>query len=719
MNTAPDILARVLEGMRRIPDVDAEELDAWALEHRTALVNDIRALLQRTPTRAAPPRRPRRREMPSGHVDVGEVIPLARKMTWTPGTRVTTANLADVERSDRPHKIVIKGNVLPELDLAAERERGVSAGAAWLKKKILDAVAAGPGSDDPRLRSHYVAGADWLIRSLAPLENIAQVKNFVDDWEQATRNNLVLPHVYTGAQLRAMFPPGRGSGSGRTYVYDYTEEQHEALQRAAQLRAQAYAAQDFAAAAEQSKLIDTLQRAAQIEIEHTALTTQGYAPHIKCLPEDRYQLYRKVAPPENTIGQQTVALAGVDAPTAEAIKRSRLLSLLVNPRSSFWKNDIPFARELERKGDWSKLAPAKGADERKVADEKTSGRWTRAATGQRRTGPPTGVPHDITGEQLREAFDFRGIQYGNWVEQGSRGKYLELAFEAFADLADLLGQPRAAISHQGVLALAFGARGSGAEAAHFEPRLRVINLTHTRGDGSLAHEWAHFLDHELLANPTAEKLLPGGKSVGSTASALAVPPAFRSRLAEDASSSPLNPALHPEVAASVHDVMRALHVPSPARAAELREAREAFLAAIDDKLREIRAEYGDKKVNYNDYVRRHNELASRRKNLAPSPNRTTFSADAEALGTYMWTPTEMFARAFESWAEDKLASLDRVNTYLVSGTNVYYDMARKFRDLYVGGLEPYPHGTERRDITAAVERLVRALAKHGLPPVGA
>ena len=57
-----------------------------------------------------------------------------------------------------------------------------------------------------------------------------------------------------------------------------------------------------------------------------------------------------------------------------------------------------------------------------------------------------------------------------------------------------------ALSLNGELAIAFGARGHGGEeaaAAHYEPGHQVINMTKIKGAGSLAHEWFHALDHYL------------------------------------------------------------------------------------------------------------------------------------------------------------------------------------------------------------------------------
>ena len=53
------------------------------------------------------------------------------------------------------------------------------------------------------------------------------------------------------------------------------------------------------------------------------------------------------------------------------------------------------------------------------------------------------------------------------------------------------------IAFQGELAIAFGARGSGNAAAHYEPMRKVINLTKMHGAGSLAQEWWHGFDDYL------------------------------------------------------------------------------------------------------------------------------------------------------------------------------------------------------------------------------
>lgn len=105
---------------------------------------------------------------------------------------------------------------------------------------------------------------------------------------------------------------------------------------------------------------------------------------------------------------------------------------------------------------------------------------------------------DVTPEMFGETFGFRGVEFGNWVEQKRRQQDLNDAFDGLMDMAAILGIPAKAISLNGELGLAFGARGSGGKnpaAAHYEPGHVVINLTKMNGAGSLGHEWWHALDN--------------------------------------------------------------------------------------------------------------------------------------------------------------------------------------------------------------------------------
>jgi hypothetical protein len=107
---------------------------------------------------------------------------------------------------------------------------------------------------------------------------------------------------------------------------------------------------------------------------------------------------------------------------------------------------------------------------------------------------------DVGAEDLMTQFGFRGVEFGNWLPQDERQQVVNMAFDSFMDLAQALDLPPKALSFDGKLAVAFGARGTGgmgAAHAHFETNRNVINLTRIKGAGLVAHEWYHGLDWNL------------------------------------------------------------------------------------------------------------------------------------------------------------------------------------------------------------------------------
>ncbi|WP_261373103.1 LPD38 domain-containing protein, partial [Yersinia bercovieri] len=125
---------------------------------------------------------------------------------------------------------------------------------------------------------------------------------------------------------------------------------------------------------------------------------------------------------------------------------------------------------------------------------KVSREEQRKATNEPRTGIER-RKGNVTPEQFSDAFGFRGVQFGNYVEGPRRQSELNDAYDALIDMAELLNVPPKALSLNGELGLAFGARGKGGAKAHYEPGQVVINLTKGNGAGSLAHEWFHALDN--------------------------------------------------------------------------------------------------------------------------------------------------------------------------------------------------------------------------------
>lgn len=101
---------------------------------------------------------------------------------------------------------------------------------------------------------------------------------------------------------------------------------------------------------------------------------------------------------------------------------------------------------------------------------------------------------NITGEDMMKKFNFKGGEFGNWLNERDRQESLNYGYDALLDLSKALNILPTDISLGNRLSIAFGSRGSGNALAHYEPDREVINLTKMKGAGSLAHEWAHALD---------------------------------------------------------------------------------------------------------------------------------------------------------------------------------------------------------------------------------
>jgi len=332
----------------------------------------------------------------------------------------------------------------------------------------------------------------------------------------------------------------------------------------------------------------------------------------------------------------------------------------------------------------------------------------------------TGMPFSLEGKNISpedfiSTFGFRGVQFGNWLPDNERQQVLNLGYEALMDLAHILGWEPEWMSLGGTLAIAFGARGKGGKfSAHYEPGQRVVNMTRMSGAGAFAHEFAHALDH--WTGTGTEAMVPGGIPSGSgwcnlvtSRSALLSHRGMDAAVAWDRLMDSIlySPTSREErlkqLENKVADVDSKLAVnrtfierqqAMPAerrRPKHLRQAlewenhansvREALLRKIEET--RIAPEDGDFGKGYSNFV---NEA------LALSGS-----------GDYWKRPTELFARAFESWVYDRIAEEGGVSQYLVSGVEegLFSDPAFKG--------DPYPSGKERERINEAMAEMVRTM----------
>lgn len=347
---------------------------------------------------------------------------------------------------------------------------------------------------------------------------------------------------------------------------------------------------------------------------------------------------------------------------------------------------------------------------------------------------------DVTADQLRETFGLRGVNFGKYVPQGERQSHLNRAFDAMHDLAEVLGVPPRAMSLNGMLGLAFGAQGNGGKAAaHFVPGVNEINLTRSAGAGSLAHEWAHALDHYFgVQGGMASKEKPYASHIGPRGTAGELRSEIRTAIVN------IGAAMR-----SMEETEEQLRQRAAERVEHARQRQTAYLernqvagkvagnaeaeAALARIVAGEQSEYVElpSRKRNKDYVPvdvktvadaigfdaaqtvdMHDTVSSlgyalkdQRENFQKRLVHTGFYKSSQALdgkGKPYWsTPHEMFARSFEAFVLDRLMERGAQNDYLVSPVK---------RDQGVTDPDyPYPAGLERAAINRAFDTLISAV----------
>lgn len=346
---------------------------------------------------------------------------------------------------------------------------------------------------------------------------------------------------------------------------------------------------------------------------------------------------------------------------------------------------------------------------------------------------------NVTPEELMKEFGLRGVQFGRSLPDRERQAHVNLAYDAFDQLAAALGIPRKAIGFDGRLGLAFGSRGRGRAFAHFETITNVINLTRNRGGGSLAHEWMHAYDymsdtHQGLVSSrmegtlvnsgcTADDLVWWGRE--QTQSALRTLAGIAEKTDDD---GPLEETpLFKELQAGAEKTLgmlrplaegfvktnRIAELPDAFKAAE-DFAADAVLPAVNIVVR-WEAESKDCLQPLRQIVNRGWQALSRglwhtaaaealvkagivQKPVQPGCD-TEFYRRAQAAdggSGYLVKTTELFARAGSAFVWDRLQAKGMMNDYLVSS----WDSP----DENKGIANNVPYGWERRRISAAFEQ---------------
>lgn len=376
---------------------------------------------------------------------------------------------------------------------------------------------------------------------------------------------------------------------------------------------------------------------------------------------------------------------------------------------------------------------------RKIAQE-IAGQATIRKTGKQRFTPPQFKSiqrdghdyregRDIAGQDYLHTFGFRGGEFGNWMSQADRQASLNFGFDALKDLAAVLQIADKDISYNGKLAIAFGSRGSGNAAAHYEPDREVINLTKMKGAGSLAHEWWHGLDDYLgkqqgvkglltnspRKNPLFQKLINTMKYRPVTQEeAKQGVDAQKQRLTKNAESwlhalieRPMKQVLdkHPDIN-SRYEILKT----------EFYNGESGSVSKLSDLKKEVTNRVIPKadreKLEVFEGIFKRHRNAPETPITSTGKVETNFFKNSKEMdkgygkdGGYWQSNEEMSARAFACYVMDKLPyNSDYLIGHAESGVGMKAD-----KDGNTEAIKAFPDGNEREAINAVFDEIIQEL----------
>lgn len=422
-----------------------------------------------------------------------------------------------------------------------------------------------------------------------------------------------------------------------------------------------------------------------------------------------------------------------------------------------WLLKSKSGRVLSRHGAEQEAIDA-ARDKAKVEREKSFKEPSVSIDHVERTGPAR-RSGDVTADDLRSEFGFRGVNFGNWMNAADRQAHVNQAFDAFHDLADLLEVPPKAMSLGGMLGIAFGAQGNGKAAAHFVPGMNEINITKTTGAGSLAHEWGHALDHNygVLAGldrqkePFLSEFADKDRYLNESKVRTEVVEAYKKILgamekvdvirskedmeairqeAEEKSRKRVDQVLfsfahyankgtekQKEQIARLSERMKKgergdfvrLGKTDSNVGANINEFRDILSDINGGALEASRFEYLDSVVSSLGYALDADRFFDVHKPQVTKNTRyrqNAMALDVKKKDPYWSTRLEMFARAFEMYVLERLADKDAKNDYL---TAPWKNLSQEAEEIGIEAFKRYPQGEERQAINDAFDILVAAI----------
>lgn len=610
--------------------------------------------------------------------------------------------------------MVKKDAIWPPINVEEQKNQGVSAGAAYIKVKIREALPSKPANSSDK-RKAYVNFLNILQTDLMELKTVKEVKvkvhEYLENLYYITIHYFLYPEIIdikdtdvikrwvqrflvqhhmsgysvdsdtNGAfsnTFRRMFSKNVISDTlGKTF-YNMISGGSEAAELNWK-QAETYQQSE----GDEQEYIEKVRK----EQQHIFDRYRDVNKEIAVM--DSEQFYKYLSARTNKVSRKEFMSRGGEEGYRKAFEREW------NKAADKLKAEVEVPLiHRKRDDDWSWAI--KKEKEEVQGEEDLKGRKVNTkeplAYIKRVNGYKTPEP---TPQNVVDYYGFSAYNFGKYVPDNERAEHAKHFIGAITDLAEILNIDIKQVHQLGKLGFGVGLKGHAGHLAAYYPQTKDINLVRGKGDGSVAHEWGHFFDNLLcdldmkVAEPNFAS--EGDRIINDDENEYLLTEKFRA----------FDRFLNRGLSGSVNYKKRKFN----SYKGKDWTGKISILSNIDLSLQTFFANYpslekwtlskrSDERVRTEvlGWIVYKHGLDSYEIPLRIQTSYLVF--DSSQIGSEYWVKkVELFARCFETYIFNKLAKANMANNYLA-------------HDNYFSEGTPYPKGEELEYITMLFDEMI-------------
>ena len=323
-----------------------------------------------------------------------------------------------------------------------------------------------------------------------------------------------------------------------------------------------------------------------------------------------------------------------------------------------------------------------------------------------------GIP-EVAAISVVDYFGFKAVNYGNYVNDRESKQHTKHLLGALSDLGEILNMDVKQLNQFGGLSLGIGLKGRPGALATYFSQTKDINLTKNNGDGSLCHEWGHYLD-----NAVADMGVVKATNIGFGSQGGAVKPltAQRFKILMDAL---INGAPGLDLIAPI-EIKSIQEKPYRFYSAQTKTTYDPDVylkATLEETLLELKPMMvWQKNPTSNGYLEKfigrilgHFDKPTMQIEFKMDGMSKYYLKSSFQGSPYWLQDVELFARAFETYVYVKLQSQKRFSTYLVSLDWNMLGFPIKYGTAYFENNMPYPTTEEAKAFEPLFDSLIKTI----------